>query len=158
MAGIKGGFGFKYNAFILFGGGKFIHIFCVFQRHAPCNTDTNPYIRIEFQLRCQHTTLFLSPFAHSNPLKGANSFPPLGKSPEMGPSIFWSETTKCPLVTHGFKNCVILINTVQFHNIVPIPLKAQAASGWCPSNGGRSMQILHFLVLLISSCPQWLDF
>lgn len=128
------------------------YIFSVyFKGMHTCNTDTNPYIHIEFQLRCQHTTLFLSPFAHSNPLNGANSFPPLGKSLEMGPSIFWLETTKCPLVTHGFKNCVVLINNVQFHNIVPIPLKAQAALGWCPSNGEEACRF--FISLSCSYLP-----
>ena len=111
----------------------------------------NIYIQITIfkksfgSVRCQHTTLFFSPFAHSNLLCGANSFPAPVKGLEVGPSIFWSETTKCPLVTYGFRNCVILINNVQFHITVSILLKAHMVSGWT-SNRGRSMKILLYFL------------
>ena len=63
--------------------------------YLPLDIQISIFIKRCSSIRCQHASIFFSPFANSNPLCGTNSFPSLGKILEIVPSL--PETTKYSL-------------------------------------------------------------
>lgn len=100
------------------------YIFSVyFKSRQTCNRDTNLYIHKELQLRCQHTP-YSSPYLFIQTNFAGPIRSHLGKILKMVHQFYGQK----PQITRDFRNCVILINNVQFLIIVTVPLNAPAAS------------------------------